>query len=135
MANDSEPLMAEGIHQRDQVAGEGAGVVPVPRLIGEPDTALVDRDDLEVPSQRRHHEAPRVPVLGPAVDEQQRRPLASDDRVLAQLTVVDKPAGKRVRESGREIRRSGGGARALRGWCRGCTHEDLPFTGPDDPWW
>jgi hypothetical protein len=53
VADHGEPLVAERSHQRDQVAGEGAGVVPVPRLIGQPDAALVDRDDLEVPGQRR----------------------------------------------------------------------------------
>jgi len=53
VADHGEPLVAERIHQRDQVAGEGAGVVHVPRLIGQPDAALVDRDDHEVPGQRR----------------------------------------------------------------------------------
>ncbi len=43
--------------------------------------ALVDRDDLEVPGQPRHQHAPRVPGLRPAMHQQQRRPVASDDRV------------------------------------------------------
>jgi hypothetical protein len=49
MADHGEPLVAERIHQRDQVVGEGAGVVPVLGLLGQPNTALVDRDDLELP--------------------------------------------------------------------------------------
>jgi len=57
--------------------------------VGQPNAALVDCDDLEVPGQLRHQQAPGVPVLGPAVHQQQRRPLASDDHVLAQLTGVD----------------------------------------------
>ena len=46
VADHGEPLVAERVHQRDQVAGEGAGVVPVRGLVGQPDAALVDRDDL-----------------------------------------------------------------------------------------
>ena len=49
-----EPLVAKRVHQRDQIAREGAGVVPALGLVGQPDTALVDRDDLEVPGQCRH---------------------------------------------------------------------------------
>ena len=46
---------------------------------------------------------------------QQRRALASGDRVLAQVTGVDVPAGERVGEPGWEVRRSGDGAGALGG--------------------
>jgi hypothetical protein len=42
-------MVAEGVHQRDQVVGEGGGVVPVLGFVGQPDAALVDRDDGEVP--------------------------------------------------------------------------------------
>ena len=115
VADHGEPLVAERVHQRDQIAGERAGVVPVLGLVGQPDPALVDRDDLEVPGQRRHQQAPGVPGLGPAVHQQQRRPLASDDRVQAQLTGVDVPAGERVGEPRREVRRAGDGAGAFRG--------------------
>jgi hypothetical protein len=45
-------LVAERRHQRHQVPGRGAGVVPVGGLVGQPDTALVDRDDGEVPGRR-----------------------------------------------------------------------------------
>jgi hypothetical protein len=48
MADHGEPLVAEGVHQRDQVAGEGVGVVPVLGLVGQPDATLVDGDDLVV---------------------------------------------------------------------------------------
>ena len=113
MADNGEPLVAERIHQRDQVVGEGAGVIPVLGLVGQSDTALVDRDDLEVPGQLRHQQAPGVPVLRPAVHQQQRWPLAADDRVLAQLTGVDVMARERVGESCREIRRAGDGAGAF----------------------
>ena len=47
VADHGEPLVAERVHQRDQVVGEGAGVVPVRGLVGQPDAALVDRDDLK----------------------------------------------------------------------------------------
>jgi hypothetical protein len=106
VADHGEPLVAERIHQRDQVGGEGAGVVPGGGLVGPPDAALVDRDDLEVPGQRRHHPAPRVPVLRPAVHEQQRRPLAADDRVQAHLAGVDEPAAERAPEPRGEVRRA-----------------------------
>jgi hypothetical protein len=115
VADHGEPLVAERVHQRDQVAGKGAGVVPARGFVGQPDTPLVDRDDLEVPGQRRHQQTPGVPGLGPAVHQQQRRPLASDDRVLAQLTGVDVPARERVGEPRREVRRAGDGAGAFRG--------------------
>jgi hypothetical protein len=49
VADHGEPLVAERVHQRDQVAGERAGVVPALGLVGQPPAALVDRDDLEVP--------------------------------------------------------------------------------------
>jgi hypothetical protein len=102
VADRCAPLVAERVHQRDQVVGEGAGVVPVLGLVGQPDAVLLDRDHLEVPGQRRHQQAPGVPALGPAVHQQQRRPLASDDRVLAQLTgVEDRLANVSVNPSGR----------------------------------
>jgi hypothetical protein len=115
VADHGEPLVAEGVHQRVQVGGEGADVVPVPGFVGQPDAALVDCDDLEVPGQLRHNQAPGVPVLRPAVHQQQRRPLASDDRVLAQSAGVYVPAGERVGEPFREVRRAGDGAAAFRG--------------------
>jgi hypothetical protein len=119
-----EPLMAERRHEGGQVVGKGPGVVAVLGLVGEPDAALVDRDDLEVAGQGRHEQAPGVPGLGPAVDQQQRRPLAPDDGVQAQLTGIDEAAGEGVGESFRQVRRPGNGAGALR---RGsCAHEDLP---------
>ena len=110
-----EPLVAKRVHQRDQIVREGAGVVPAHGLAGQPDPALVDRDDLEVPGQRGHQQAPGVPGLGPAVQQQQRRPVAADDRVLAPLTGVDIPAGEGVGEPCREVRRAGDGAGAFRG--------------------
>ena len=42
-------MVAEGVHQRDQVVGEGGGVVPALGFVGQPDAALVDRDDGKVP--------------------------------------------------------------------------------------
>jgi hypothetical protein len=101
-----EPWVAKRVHQRHQVAGEGGAVVPALGFAGQPDTALVDRDDAEVPGQRRHQHPPRVPGLGPAVHQQQRRALTSGDRVQAQFTSVDVPAGERVGEPGREAWRS-----------------------------
>jgi hypothetical protein len=41
------------------------------------------------------------------VHQQQRRPFAADDRVLAQIPGVDVSAGERVGEPFREIRRTG----------------------------
>jgi hypothetical protein len=47
-------------------------------LAGEPDPALIVRDDCEVTGQRRHHQAPLVPRPGPnhaeaaAVDRRRR---------------------------------------------------------------
>ena len=114
-ANHSEALVAERLHERDHVVGLRAGVVPARGFVGQPDPALVDRDDLEVPRQRGHHEAPVVPILGPAVHQQQRRAFASDDRVQAHLTSVDVPAGERIGEPRREVRRPRDGAGAFRG--------------------
>ena len=64
-----EALVAERVHRRDHVAGEGAGVVAVLGLVGQPDAALVDRNHLEVPGQGRHEHAPGVPGLGPAMHQ------------------------------------------------------------------
>jgi len=123
MAGDGESLVAERVHERDQVVGKRAGVVPIVRLVGEADPALVDCDHLEVPGQRRHHEAPRVPVLGPAMHEQQRWSVTPDDRVLAQPTGRDIPARERVGEPLRETWCTRGGARAVRRHVAG--HVDL----------
>jgi hypothetical protein len=118
--------VAERLHQRDQIAGEGGGVVAAWGFVGQPDPALVDRDHLEVAGQRRHHHAPLVPALGPAVHQQQRRPLPAGDGVHAQLTGVDKPAAEGVREPRRQLRRTGDRAGTFWGGQAGgrCAHED-----------
>jgi hypothetical protein len=108
-ADHGELPVAERVHEPDEVVGEGARVVALLRLVGESDAALVDRDDLEVPGERGHDEAPVVPRPGPAVDQQQRRAVAADDCVQAQVTGVDVPAGERVGEPVREARRPGDG--------------------------
>ena len=100
-------------------------------LVGQPDAALVDRDDLEVPGQRRHQQAPRVPGLRPAVDQQQRRAVTADDRVQAHVTGVDVPAGERVGEPGREVRRPGDGAGAFGDGGSGSWH-DISFLERSD---
>ena len=101
VAEHGEPLVTERLHQGDQVRGEGAGVVAALGLVGQPDPALIDRDDLEVTGERRHQLAPRVPELGPAVDQEQRRALAAGDGVQSQLARVDVAARERVGEAGR----------------------------------
>ena len=58
-----------------------------------------------LPRQRRHQQAPGVPGLRPAVHQRQRRAVASDDRVQAQLTGVDVSAGEGVGEPDRQVRR------------------------------
>jgi len=107
VADHGESPVAQRVHERDQVAGQGAGVVPVRGLVGQADTALVDGDDLEVPGQRRHQQAPGVPGLWPAVHQQQRWTVSADYRVQAQLTGVDIPAGECVGEPGRQVRCAG----------------------------
>ena len=109
-----EPWVAERVHQSHQVAGEAGSVVPAGGFAGQPDAALVDRDDGEVPGQRRHQHPPRVPGLGPAVHQQQRRALAPGDRVQANLTGVNVPACERAGEPGWEVRRPGNRAGAIR---------------------
>jgi hypothetical protein len=66
--DDGKPLVSERFHQRNEVVGLRAGVVSVLRLVGKSDPALVNCDDREVPRQRRHHQAPLVPGLWPAMD-------------------------------------------------------------------
>src|SRR5215203_2406138 len=68
---------------------------------------------LLMPGQLRHQQAPGVPVLGPAVHQQQRRAVTSDDRVLAQSAGVYVPARECVGEPFREVRRAGDGAGAF----------------------
>jgi hypothetical protein len=87
------------VHQPDEIVREGARVIALLRLVGEPNAALVDRDDLEVAGQRGHDEAPVVPRPGPAVDQQQRRAVAADDGVQAHVTGVDVSAGEEVGEA------------------------------------
>ena len=114
-ADDGKPLVTERVHRRDHVVGQRGGVVAVLGLVGQPDPALVDRHHLEVPRQGGHQQAPRVPRLRPAVHEQQRRAVASDNRVQAHVAGVDVAAGERVGEPRREVRRPRHGARALWG--------------------
>ena len=52
-------------------------------------------------------------------------PVAADDRVQAQVTGVDVPAGERVGEPGREVRRAGDGAGAFGGGSAATSHDDL----------
>ena len=112
--DEGEAVVAERVHHRDELAGERARVVAAGGPVGEPAAALVDGDDREVPRQRRHDEPPRVPGLGPAVDEQQRRTVAADDGVQAHVADLDVPALERVGEAGGEIRRAADGAGAFR---------------------
>jgi hypothetical protein len=125
-----EALVAERVHQRDHVVGEGAGVVAVLGLVGQPDAALVDRNHLEVPGQGRHEHPPGVPGLRPAVDQQQRRPVTADHDVQAQRPDVDIPAGEGVGEPFREVRRPRDRAGAFGDGQAGrsCAHEDSLFT-------
>jgi hypothetical protein len=113
-AGHGELLVAERVHQADEVVREGARVVALLRLVGDPDAALVDGDDLEVPGQSRHDVAPVVPAARPAVDQEQRRAVAADDGVQAHVTGLDVPAGERVGEPAWEVRRPGDGAAAVR---------------------
>src|SRR5262249_7191042 len=92
---EGDPPVTKCVHQRDQVSGQGRGVVPAFGYAGQADTPLVDRDDGEVPGQRRHQHAPGVPGLRPAMHQQQRRAAAPSDRVQAHLAGVDVPAGGR----------------------------------------
>jgi hypothetical protein len=114
VAGHREPPVPQRVHQRDQVAGQGAGVVAVLGLAGQPGAALVGRDHEEVPGQGGHHQPPGVPGLRPAVHQQQRRAVAPGDHVLAQIARVDVPAGERAGEPGREVRRTRHRARAFR---------------------
>jgi hypothetical protein len=105
VARHGEPPVAQRVHQRHQVAGQGSGVVPARGLAGQPSATLVGRDDLEVAGQGGHHQAPGVPGLRPAVHQQQRRPATAGDHMLAQVPGVDVPAGERAGEPFREVRR------------------------------
>jgi hypothetical protein len=91
-----EALVAQRVHQRRQVIGQGRAVVAVPGLTGEPDAALIDRYDGEAAGQGRHQHPPGVPALGPAVHQQERRALTAGDRMQAQVAGVDVLAGERA---------------------------------------
>jgi hypothetical protein len=105
-ADDGEPLVAQGVHQPDEIVRERPRVVAVFRLVREPDAPLVDGDDLELPGQGRHHEAPVVPRSGPAVDEREWWPLAADHGMQPHVARIDEPARERIREALRVARRS-----------------------------
>jgi hypothetical protein len=129
-ADHGEPLVAEHVHQLREVVRERAGVVGVLGLVGEPDAALVDGDDLEVAGQRRHDEAPVVPAARPAVNEQQRRAVAADDGVQPHVAGVDDPAAEGLGEPSREVRRGRDGAGAFHdGQIDGGLHDVLLVLG------
>ena len=66
--------------------------------------------------QRRHHQTPGVPGLGPAVHQQQRRAVAADHGVQAHVTGVDVATGEGVGEAGRKVGCAGDGSGSVRGW-------------------
>ena len=104
VSDQGEPLMAEFGHHCGEVVAEGGRVIAVRRSGGQPDAPLVDCDDGEILREGRHHESPRVPALGPAVHEQERRSVTADDHVLADSIGLDEPVLEDLGESGREIR-------------------------------
>jgi hypothetical protein len=85
----------------------GLSESPIPRW----STATTWKSRARVGMSSRH----AYQGLRPAVHQQQRRPVAPDDRVLAQPTGIDEPVGERVGEPGREVRRAGDRAEAFLG--------------------
>ena len=76
VADDDRLLLAEVLDDRDHVADEQAHVVVLDagRLVAEVVAALIDRHHLETIRQPFHLAAPRVPVVGEAVDHDHERP-------------------------------------------------------------
>ena len=64
--------MFERVEQRDDVLDEDVGLNRAGRCVGPAEAAQVGRDDPARVAEPLDHAAPLVPVLRPAVDEQQR---------------------------------------------------------------
>ena len=89
-----EPLMAERVHQRDQVAADGAGVIPVAGACRKARYSLIDRDALGRGAQHRNPPAPavfaRVDILDRPVMEE--RAAASSEGSAADVDRLWRPS-------------------------------------------
>jgi hypothetical protein len=103
--DDVGPLLAQRADQRDDIGDERLDAIAAARLVGEVVAAHVRRDGAVARSgERRQLEAPGVPELGEAVQEQHDRPFALLDQVEADAVRLD-PAMARMhrRFSGQEV--------------------------------
>jgi hypothetical protein len=87
VAHERDPLESEGVEQREQVGGELLLVVARGRRRGPAEPAQVGAEHPEVLGERREDLAPLPPVLGPAVQQDERR-----GRGIAGLGDVDPQA-------------------------------------------
>ena len=79
------PVEVQRVEQRDDVGGKRLRVVPPARGVAPAEAAQVRHHEPELSAQRRDELAPAVPVLRPAVQQQQRISLAGLGHVHAQV--------------------------------------------------
>ena len=91
VAGEVGPLDPQRVEQRDQVLDEHVGVDRAGGRVGPAEAAQVGHDQAADVAQPLDHPAPLVPVLGPAVDEQQRLAGAGLGDVHAQPAHLDEP--------------------------------------------
>ena len=91
VAGEVGPLDPERVEQRDQVVGEDVGVDRAWWRVAPAEAAQVGHDQAADVAQALHHAAPLVPVLGPAVDEQQRLAGSGLGDVHAKAAHLDEP--------------------------------------------
>ena len=85
---------AQRMDEADQIADQRMDAIGIglPEFRGTAIAALVDGDDAVAgPGDRRHLEAPGIPELGKAVDEDHQRSLALFDQMQPDAVDVDQP--------------------------------------------
>jgi hypothetical protein len=109
VADDGEAIVAQRGHQGGHAVGEGGRVATGGGFVAGTHAAQVGGDDGEVLGEGGHDQPPAVPELGPAGQEQQRRPVAAADGVQGRSAGFDGVAGERVGEPAGQVRHVGDG--------------------------
>jgi hypothetical protein len=85
------PLDLQSVEQRDLIAGEVVAVIAATRRLAPAEAAKIRNDQAVAVAEPLDHLVPLVPMLGPAVQEQNRVARARLGDVDPQLADVDHP--------------------------------------------
>ena len=89
-ADNIGPFEPQRGHQRANIRRHRAHIVAGGRLVGQSHAAQIRRDYTILAGEQRHHLAPGMRSLRPAMQQHQRLPLAGDPDVLAYIVGDDR---------------------------------------------